>query len=1628
MKDYAACSRSCSRWNLFLAVWLLAIGTLSAGGQVGGLDEWTWRNPLPQANPLRGGASNGSVAVLVGDRGAIVTSADGISWSPRTSGSDRNLSGVAWGAGRFVAVGGTLPNTSGSAVVLTSPDAAVWTSVAMDAPGLHGIARSDTMFVAVGAIGTLLSSPDGVTWAKRSFPPTAPYDSFRGVAWGDGQFVAVGDSGKLATSPDGVNWTNRAAGTSEHFSAIAWSGSQFVVVGSRGGIFTSSNAMDWTSRKSGVSRPLSGVVWSGSQFVAFGGESIPAIGIALTSADGITWVSREPARKGALFGAVRHGTQVVVAGVEGTIQTSSDGVVWTERALGSRSPLRAIAANSTRFVAVGDAGAILTSDDGTSWTSRNSDTTSNLLGATWSGSGFFAVGTGGTILKSADGINWSKINAGSESAGDVLLGITASAGRFIAVGVYPGLAKGVILTSADGTTWSRRLVEAGGLQAVTWDGQRFVTVGRGGAILVSTDGQTWANHPLVAEMYGIAAGPDGYVVVGTGLITSPDGANWTSRYSGDFIMHSLRSVVWTGQQFVAVGDSGLITSSADGVDWISRPSGTDVALLGVASSNGRLVAVGASGAILAAEPTTTLPVIATQPQSQVVNAGANVGLAVATDLPATTRYQWLKDGETLSGATNPTLTLSAAEASAAGVYRVRVINGAGHVLSAPAELHVKLVAPGGGWQLAVPQESDLKRVAWSGSRFVAVGERGSVLTSVSGVSWSRLDLGVTEDLLGVTWGGGQFVAVGARSTVLTSPDGLNWTSRPTGTVYSLRGVGWNGTQFVAAGGSSGGRGAILTSPDGIAWTDRVQTSDDVFYGIATDGAIFVAVGAGGRILTSVDGVNWTSRVAAETEYLYQVVWTGSQFVAGGSSGTWLTSFNGIDWTQRSTGVSASVHGIAWSGSQFVAAAGYLPLMTSPDGENWTTRTVGASSYIEDVIWNGALFVAIGARTTILTSSDGVTWTSRSAGTPQPVQGTAYGNNLFVGVGGDGLIATSSDGIRWVERVSNTSSWLNDVTWSGHQFVAVGDGGAVITSPDGVTWTARSSGTTSALYGVAWNGHMFVAVGGYVGMGLGGTLLTSPDGAAWTPLASGTPTPLDAVVWNGSFFLVVGDSLVLTSPDGLAWTTRPTTTTSYLRGVAWNGQLFVAVGGGGGAMNDPTFGEILTSADGATWTRRTSGTSNWFYGVTWSGREFIAVGASGTIMTSVDGVDWTNMPEKTTVGLCAVTWGAGRGVAVGDNGTILHTTALPQTLSLIAAPESRTAGIGGDATFSVVAEGAAPISYQWRFNGDPISGATAATLTLTVQFAHAGSYDVVVTDAHGSVISPAATLGVSSSAKVTGSGTEVGSNTPHPNGKVFDQVLVSGAAEAITADWQQNQVTRTSFIDLDHDIVQVEFSGPGTLTLVLDAASAPARPVNYNQTVDYMKGHAGIIITGADERTNVSVFTVGRATAFDPTGGFNFLLPISATNDPANNGSPLFHGHDATNYDGIADIAYLAISSPTGKFGGVRTANAHYFASKGLTGIYAPGVAFSGPIYMGELTAFDSAVPVIVTGSAGDARITGGDLLQDNGQAVEVSGIAQLKFVDGSTSHGELLPAQANQAALEEDGVDVTEQIVVNPAP
>jgi hypothetical protein len=76
------------------------------------------------------------------------------------------------------------------------------------------------------------------------------------------------------------------------------------------------------------------------------------------------------------------------------------------------------------------------------------------------------------------------------------------------------------------------------------------------------------------------------------------------------------------------------------------------------------------------------------------------------------------------------------------------------------------------------------------------------------------------------------------------------------------------------------------------------------------------------------------------------------------------------------------------------------------------------------------------------------------------------------------------------------------------------------------------------------------------------------------------------------------------------------------------------------------------------------------------------------------------------------------------------------------PVSQSAPVGSTVSFTVLASGTAPVTYQWYQGLAALSGQTSATLTISnVQASHAGSYSVVATNSSGSATSNAAVLTV-----------------------------------------------------------------------------------------------------------------------------------------------------------------------------------------------------------------------------------------------------------------------------------------------
>ncbi len=133
-------------------------------------------------------------------------------------------------------------------------------------------------------------------------------------------------------------------------------------------------------------------------------------------------------------------------------------------------------------------------------------------------------------------------------------------------------------------------------------------------------------------------------------------------------------------------------------------------------------------------------------------------------------------------------------------------------------------------------------------------------------------------------------------------------------------------------------------------------------------------------------------------------------------------------------------------------------------------------------------------------------------------------------------------------------------------------------------------------------------------------------------------------------------------------------------------------------------------------------------------------------------------------------------------------AVPVAPTITTQPANQTVAAGQTASFTVVAGGTAPLSYQWQKNGANIAGATSASYTTPVTTtADSGStFAAVVSNTAGTVTSAAATLTVSAAA-VAPTITTAPANQTVTAGQTASFTVVAGGTAPLSYQWQKSGV-------------------------------------------------------------------------------------------------------------------------------------------------------------------------------------------------------------------------------------------------
>jgi len=309
---------------------------------------------------------------------------------------------------------------------------------------------------------------------------------------------------------------------------------------------------------------------------------------------------------------------------------------------------------------------------------------------------------------------------------------------------------------------------------------------------------------------------------------------WTNRLSG--LPYVLNDVVWDGHYFIAVGDTGAVLTSADGVTWTEQETGADFDIFAVASDGTDVVAAGEEMQVLLSSDHGQSWIIKSvgQPGSLravTINASQIVAGGMAEETSDAFIVRSVDRGESWMVVESLPMT---------GHWVTEIVYGNGlfvagtDALSSENDARVLVSVDGNLWHDIILRDefAATHTILHDGNQFIAAGSSafGSHSTagfvSTDGYNWAELQMPVLNvDYLSAAWNGSKLVVAGrmewwwqlpsiARPVGISSTDGgVTWDIFNIDGFYQSRGMAWGNGRFVSVGQSTllSGEGAIYTA-------------------------------------------------------------------------------------------------------------------------------------------------------------------------------------------------------------------------------------------------------------------------------------------------------------------------------------------------------------------------------------------------------------------------------------------------------------------------------------------------------------------------------------------------------------------------------------------------------------------------------------------------------------------------------------------------------------------------------------------------------------------------------------------------------------------------------------------------
>lgn len=545
----------------------------------------------------------------------------GLTWTKQNTKTNGFTSIAVSGAGLCVAVGAN--------VGAVSTDGVNWTAYANATNDyFYKVIWDGYKFIAVGYntgtnIPFIKTSTNGYTWTTQSLPSGVTTGQLRDVGGTYGNLIAIGPIGKVLISADGVTWTANAAPSANGLTCT-WNSNAalYLIAGSYGlnKVYTSPDGVTWTLRTcgsgSGSSALLSGYASafvSASNYFILVGATNSLANNAFISPDGITWslapfVATLNAWTLMTYGGTAYmnttnnslnywGTTSFYGSVNGWPIDPAYGSSITNFSSGafaySLTSNKVIVASSSQLYIMNMAPTIVGSPQLPGYvdnsyfssglgldtvTSLAANSTVMLAGGT--PANYLTVGTGGPVAnktvayKTTDGLNWVPLFSQNNTSATSAYTFAYVGGLFFSLPTSSDL----VQRSPDATTWTSLFTVTGA--KVAYGGSTYVVASSTNAYY-STNGTTWTLSATYSFSYTLASLVwDGtyftaFATNGANVYRSPDGITWTSLTSFG-LPSTVNSVVYKAGLYVAGGaetGSGTgynIYTSTDGITWTTR--------------------------------------------------------------------------------------------------------------------------------------------------------------------------------------------------------------------------------------------------------------------------------------------------------------------------------------------------------------------------------------------------------------------------------------------------------------------------------------------------------------------------------------------------------------------------------------------------------------------------------------------------------------------------------------------------------------------------------------------------------------------------------------------------------------------------------------------------------------------------------------------------------------------------------------------------------------------------------------------------------------------------------------------------------------------------------------------------